>query len=123
MATKRQKRLAACWRPRKRKDPTLGFTNKASHELYATRWPNDPVARAIYDGGLSCLNCGHYAELDTDWGRCGNPRSRHRGEVIFEHFTCTAFAFAADDPPRDWTAWAGFASRHPKSGGRNRRKR
>jgi hypothetical protein len=117
MATKRQKRLAARWRP-KRKVPTLGFTNKATHELYAMHWPNDPVARALHDGGLQCLGCGHYAPLDTDWGRCRNLLSRHYGEIIFEHFTCTAFALAAEDPPRDWTVWARFMFRRSKSGGR-----
>lgn len=49
------------------------------------------------EGGmaLQCLHCAHYIPLDgrmgMDWGACSNPDSEYDREVVFEHWTCSAY--------------------------------
>lgn len=67
---------------------TGDFSRPESKRSYREGWPDDPATRALYRNGSQCGQCGHYAELNTDWGLCLHPSSPHRLETVFEHFTC-----------------------------------
>jgi hypothetical protein len=65
-----------------------GFSNPDSEALYDNKWPADYCSRNKYETGLQCGGCSFYAPINSDWGLCCHPKSRHRFETVFEHFTC-----------------------------------
>jgi hypothetical protein len=67
---------------------TDGFSNPASERLYRASWPDEPATRELYEDGQQCGGCSFFAALNTDWGVCAHPKSRHHLETVFEHFTC-----------------------------------
>jgi len=68
-----------------------GFSSLDAEKLYRTQWPAEPRVKEQYFIGLQCGGCSFYAEFDVNWGLCCHPRSRHRFETVFEHFTCPSF--------------------------------
>jgi hypothetical protein len=67
---------------------TDGWSNPESARLYQEQWPDEPDCRGRYARGGQCGGCSFFAPLNSDWGLCLNPASRHRLETVFEHFTC-----------------------------------
>ncbi len=67
------------------------FSNPDSEALYHNNWPTEFKLAKQYEAGLQCGGCSYFAKFDSDWGLCCSPRSRHRFETIFEHFTCPSF--------------------------------
>ena len=64
------------------------FSNPDSAAMYRDQWLTEYGTRKKYESGLQCGGCSFYAPFNTDWGLCCHPRSRHRFETTFEHFTC-----------------------------------
>lgn len=64
------------------------WSNPSSRALYEARWPGEPQCQTWYQEGRQCGGCSFFAPLDSDWGLCAHPQSRHRLETVFEHFTC-----------------------------------
>jgi hypothetical protein len=69
---------------------TDGWSNPESRGLYEDGWPGEPDCRDRHARGDQCGGCTFFAPLNTDWGLCANPASRHHLETVFEHFTCPA---------------------------------
>ncbi|MFH1021762.1 MAG: hypothetical protein V1809_00060 [Planctomycetota bacterium] len=67
---------------------TDGFSNPGSMWRYRKEWPDEPEVRKQYREGFQCGGCAFFAPLNEDWGICCNPKSRHRLETVFEHFSC-----------------------------------
>jgi hypothetical protein len=67
---------------------TDGWSDPHSAQLYQERWPNEPDCRDRHARGEQCGGCSFFAPLNSDWGLCAHPASRHRLETVFEHFTC-----------------------------------
>jgi hypothetical protein len=70
---------------------TDGFSNPASRRLCEKDWPGEPKLKEQYFQGLQCGGCSYFAPLNSDWGICCAPKSRHRLETVIEHFTCPTF--------------------------------
>jgi len=66
------------------------FSNPDSEAMYLEKWPAEYNIRRKYESGLQCGGCSFYAPFNSDWGLCVHPKSRHRFETVFEHFTCPA---------------------------------
>lgn len=66
------------------------WSNPDSETLYRAEWPDEPAIRAQYFDGEQCGGCSFYAPFNADYGLCCSPKSRHRLETVFEHFTCAA---------------------------------
>ncbi len=65
-----------------------GFSNSESEKRYRLNWPAEPEVLANYRAGRQCGGCTWFAPFDSDWGLCCCPKSRHRLETVFEHFSC-----------------------------------
>lgn len=70
-----------------------GFSNSESEKRYRLQWPGEPEICAAYKAGNQCGGCTFYAEFDSDFGLCCNPRSRHHTETVFEHFSCANYDY------------------------------
>ncbi len=70
---------------------TRGFSNRDSEKLYRKSWPAEPRLAEQHYTGRQCGGCSFFAPFNEDWGLCCHPRSRHRLETVFEHFTCPSF--------------------------------
>lgn len=103
---------------------TGGWSDPASRALYETVWPSEPECQAAYEDGRQCGGCSYFAALNSDWGLCAHPSSRHSLETVFEHFTCPSHvpegwgphSFTADP---DFHCVCGGEARHrqPDDGG------
>lgn len=72
---------------------TEGWSNPTSEALYDRAWPDEPDVRAAArERGRQCGGCSFYAPFNADYGLCCHPKSRHRLETVFEHFSCPARA-------------------------------
>lgn len=69
---------------------TDGWSNPVSRGLYEDRWPGEPDCQDRHARGDQCGGCAFFAPLNTGWGLCVHPASRHHLETVFEHFTCPA---------------------------------
>jgi len=67
---------------------TNGWSNPHSEQLCREQWPYEPGCRERHARGEQCGGCSFFAPLNTDWGLCAHPSSRHHLESVFEHFTC-----------------------------------
>jgi len=70
---------------------TDNWSNPESEDLYNERWPDESSMLVKQEKGEECRTCSFWARLDPEWGLCANPKSRHRLETVFEHFTCPSY--------------------------------